>query len=107
MSINMYFVFSEAGVGSPVSHHWSPLCEAVGGPTAAENHSLTPVPSPAFPSLCKPGALPSSLSNHSAQPRGAATQKKRSLNQLGEEEGGREREREREREGEKTPWKLG
>ncbi|GLD70253.1 neuroblast differentiation-associated protein AHNAK [Lates japonicus] len=44
---------------------------------AAEDHSLAPVPSPAFPSLCKPGALPSSVSNHSAQPRGAATQKKR------------------------------
>lgn len=42
------------------------------------------------PPSCKPGALPSSLSNHSAQPREAATQKK-SLNQLSEEEGGRQR----------------
>lgn len=74
----------------PASLHWSPEWEAVGGPMAAKHHSLTPVPSPTFPSLCKPGALPNSLFKHSAQPRGAATQKK-SLNQLWREEGGRER----------------
>lgn len=51
------------------------------------------LPSLDLSSYCKPGALPSSLSNHSSQPRGVATQKKRALNQLREEEGGK-RERE-------------
>lgn len=47
-----------------------------------------------LPFFCKPGALPSSLSNHCDQPRGAATQKK-SLNQLSAEEGGRDGGRKR------------
>lgn len=51
-------------------------CEAVGGLMTAEDYSLAPVPSPVCPSLCKPGVLPSSLSNHSAQPRGAGTKEK-------------------------------
>lgn len=52
------------------------VCEAVGGPMTADDHSLAPGPSPAGPSLSKAGALPSSLPNHSAQPRGAGTKKK-------------------------------
>lgn len=57
------------------------------------------VPSPVLPSLCTPGALPSSLSNHSSQPRDAATHKK-------ELQINSKKRRERRRGG-KTPWKLG
>lgn len=65
-----------------------PSCEAVGGPMTAEDYSLASVPSHACPSLCKPRALPSSLFNHSAQPRGAGTKKKLKSTQRRE---GRER----------------
>lgn len=57
------------------------------------------VPSPVLPSLCTPGALPSSLSNHSSQPREVATQK--------EELQIKSKKRRERRRGGKTPWKLG
>lgn len=53
-----FISFLQAEVSFPVACHLSPLCEAVGGPTAGESHSLAPVPSPVFPSFFKPGALP-------------------------------------------------
>lgn len=70
----------------------APLCEAVGGPTAAKNHSRTvPLPSTLLPLQTRSPTQLSIQPLFSAQR--SSHSEKRALNQLSEEEGGK-RERE-------------
>lgn len=84
--------FCEAATSSLVACHWSHLCETVGGPTAAKNHSRTvPLPSTPLPLQTRSPTQLSVQPLFSAQR--SSHSEKRALNQLREEEGGK-RERE-------------